>query len=126
MPPPVDDPDLPAGVDEPGEDLAVTGAGTPAVVVVVPVADADESFAETLAGVADQDYSNLTVMVLQTSEGSAVAEMVADAIPTAFVRRVGSAPSFGATCNDVLGSVEGATFLLFLHDHDHHYQLPLN
>ncbi|MCC6226195.1 MAG: glycosyltransferase [Microthrixaceae bacterium] len=92
------------------------GTGLPAVVAVVATTGGPEEIAPALEGLAAQEYGNLTVVVLDASAEQATTEKIAELLPGAFVREVFSAPSFGAVCNTVLGTVEGATFLLFCHD----------
>jgi GT2 family glycosyltransferase len=102
--------------DDPGDEIAPTvGAGVPAVVAVIVTADATGRFEESLAGLAAQEYANLTVVVLDVGCAEDPTARIAEILPTAFVRPV-QAATFGAACNDVLGTVEGATFLLFCHE----------
>lgn len=101
--------------ESPGHDPQV-GTGLPAVVAVVPTGGGPEAVTGALEGLAAQEYGNLTVMVLDAESPVDPTERIASVMPDAFVRKVAGGRSFGATCNEVLGTVEGATFLLFLHD----------
>lgn len=77
-------------------------------------------FHEVLTGLAAQDYPNLRTLVLvagDPEEQAAVATMVAERLPRAFVRAVADNPGFGPVANEVLRLVEGDNgFFCFLHD----------
>src|SRR3954467_4985538 len=88
----------------------------PSVVAVVVAFAPGEWLEETLAALADQDYPNLQVLVLDTGEGEDTMARIAAVVPDAFVRRVAGNPGFGAAANEALLAVEGAAFYLFCHD----------
>lgn len=95
---------------------AQVGVGLPAVVAVVATSGGEADIAPAIEGLASQEYGNLTVVVLDAGADEGTTERIAGILPGAFVRRVDSAGGFGSVCNNVLGTVEGATFLLFCHD----------
>lgn len=92
----------------------------PPVVAVVVAAEPGPWFEECLGGLAAQDYPNLDVLVVDVSadeEGSRdVAERVAAALPSAFLRRHRPGCGYAAGANVALEAVEGATHLLVCHD----------
>ncbi|MBV8159292.1 MAG: glycosyltransferase family 2 protein [Acidimicrobiia bacterium] len=89
----------------------------PSVVAVVVASDPGEWLEETLAALGDQDYPNLSVLVLDAGNGTAdLAERIAPVLPDAYVRRIEGAPGYGRAANEALAAVEGAAFFLFCHD----------
>jgi GT2 family glycosyltransferase len=101
--------------DEQGRDLS---GSAPAVVVVMVAHDPGWWFEETLASVGDQDYSNLSVLVIDAGSGDADAlrERLGSVLPDAHLRRLETNPGFGAAADEVLVAVQGAAFYLFCHD----------
>ncbi|MHB1137563.1 MAG: glycosyltransferase family 2 protein [Microthrixaceae bacterium] len=94
----------------------LVGFGAPPVVAVLVTADPGDWFEETLESLADQDYENLSVLVLDNGSRQDPTERIADVLPTAFVKRLDADRGFSAAANEVLVSVEGAAFYLILHD----------
>ena len=89
----------------------------PPVVAVVVVFEPGEWFADTLAGLAAQDYTNLRHLFLVAGDPGDVPARVAAALPNAFVRAVDGDRGYGPTANEVLRLVEGDNgFFCFLHD----------
>jgi len=106
----------------------------PPVVTVVVADSPGDCFERTLGALAGQDYPNQSVLVLDAGKKPLPLGRVAAVLPAAFVRQAGhhrssSRPEvpgredgrsdkegFTAAANDVLTSVEGATYLLFCHD----------
>ena len=72
-------------------------------------------FDEVLDGLAEQDYENLRVLVVETGSHS-VASRVLDKIPDAVVHQAPDATGFGDAANRVQTLVKGSTFYLFLRD----------
>lgn len=99
----------------PERDVQV-GVGLPAVVAIVATSGGPDAVVGALEGLADQEYGNLTVVVMDAGSPDDPTRRIAAVMPDAFVRHVDGGRSFGAVCNEVLGTVEGATFLLFCHD----------
>lgn len=88
----------------------------PPVVAVVVTHDPGDWFEEALAGLRDQDYPALSVLVVDAASAKDVTPRVAAVLPDAYVRRLDSNPGFGAAANEVLAIVEGAAFHLLCHD----------
>ena len=89
----------------------------PSVVAVVVACDPGEWLEDTLAALGEQDYPNLSVLVLDagSSDGD-LAARIAPVLPDAYVRRVEGSPGYGQAANEALLAVEGAAFYLFCHD----------
>jgi GT2 family glycosyltransferase len=85
-------------------------------VAVVVAHEPGPWFEETLASLADQDYPNLAILVVDAGSAEPVKPRVAQAAPRAFVRRLEENPGFGAAANEVLEVVDGAAFYLLCHD----------
>src|SRR5438067_1718386 len=89
----------------------------PSVVAVVVACDPGEWLEETLAALGEQDYPNLSVLVLDAgTNGDGLAARIAPVLPDAYVRRVDGNPPYGQAANEALLAVEGAAFYLFCHD----------
>jgi GT2 family glycosyltransferase len=88
----------------------------PAVVAVVVARNPGAWFEETMAALAEQDYPNLSVLVIDANSEPEVKPRVAQCAPGAFVRRLDDNPGYGAAANDVLDVVDGAAFFLMCHD----------
>src|SRR5487761_1394373 len=88
----------------------------PAVVAVVVTRDPGPWFDETLVGLAQQDYENLSILVLVAGGGEDPTDRVAARLPDAFVRRLDENVGFGGAGDEGLGMVEGAPFFLLCHD----------
>jgi GT2 family glycosyltransferase len=86
------------------------------VVAVVVTTDPGPWFEEALASLAEQDYEELSVLVLATGDGPDPSERVGRILPDAFVRRLPGKPGYAAATNEALGMVEGAAFFLLCHD----------
>lgn len=107
-----------AAADRPdgAEVRRLVGVGAPPVVAVVVTKDPGDWFEATLESLAEQDYGQLSVLVIDNGSDVDPTDRVADVMPTAFVKRLEENRGFGAAANEVLTAVEGAAFLLFLHD----------
>jgi GT2 family glycosyltransferase len=88
----------------------------PAVVAVVVTTGPAPLLGATLGSLAAQDYEELSVLVLANGDTDGMAEVVAGAHPSAFLRVLEANDGFAAACNEVLGMVEGAAFLCLCHD----------
>ncbi len=92
----------------------------PPVVAVVVAHQPGEWFDEALGSLAEQDYPELSVLVLDAATpddgGPTVAERVAARLPDAFVRRLEANVGFAAAADEVRSMVEGAAYYLFCHD----------
>ena len=98
------------------DDAPLVGVGAPAVVAVLVTKDPGGWFEECLESLEAQDYENLSVLIIDNGSRQDPTERVADILPSAFVRRIPDDRGFSAAANEALVSVEGAPFLLFLHD----------
>lgn len=94
----------------------LVGYGAPPVVAVVVTADPGDWFESTLESLGDQEYESLSILVLDNGGRVDPTERIAEVLPTAFVKRLDADLGFSAAANEVLTSVEGAAFYLFLHD----------
>lgn len=94
----------------------LTGFGAPPVVAVMVTSDPGDWFEATLGSLADQDYESLSVLVVDNAGTVDPTPRIADALPTAFVKRLDADAGFSAAANEALVSIEGAAFYLFLHD----------
>ncbi|MBJ7368828.1 MAG: glycosyltransferase family 2 protein, partial [Ilumatobacteraceae bacterium] len=94
----------------------------PPVVAVMVVHERGEWLAESLQGLAGQNYNALQSLVLVTGAeddpiSREILDVVATNLPSAVVRFLGGNPGFGAACNSVLNLVDGNSGLFcFLHD----------
>jgi GT2 family glycosyltransferase len=88
----------------------------PPVVAVVVTNNPGPWLEESLQSLAQQDYSSLSVLVLDNGSTEDPTARIAAAMPKAFVRRRQSDEGFAAAANDALETIEGATFLLFCQD----------
>ncbi|HZT65584.1 MAG TPA: glycosyltransferase family 2 protein [Acidimicrobiales bacterium] len=88
----------------------------PPVVAVVVTADPGPWLQETLAGLAAQDYPNLSVLVIDAASSQDPTPRVASVLPGAYVRRLDTPVGYAAAANEALHVVEGAAFLLHCHD----------
>src|SRR5207244_11866766 len=70
---------------------------------------------QTLAALGDQDYPNLSVLVIDVGTGGDLRLRVGAVVPDAFVRRL-EAAGYARAANEALVAVEGASYLLFCHD----------
>ncbi|HUP87080.1 MAG TPA: glycosyltransferase family 2 protein [Acidimicrobiales bacterium] len=90
--------------------------GVPAVVAVVVTCDPGPWLEEALAALGEQDYPNLSVLVIDAASEVDPTPRIAAVLPSAFVRRLDENPGYASAANDVLGVVEGASHYVFLHD----------
>ncbi|HEV7886009.1 MAG TPA: glycosyltransferase family 2 protein [Acidimicrobiales bacterium] len=88
----------------------------PPVVAVVVTHDAGPWLEECLAALREQDYPNLSVLVVDAASAEDPTPRVAAVLPSAYVRRLDGNPGFGPAANDVLHVVEGASHFVFCHD----------
>jgi GT2 family glycosyltransferase len=106
----------PAGPAPPAAPVAPAPPVAPPVVAVVVARDPGPFFEEGLASLVEQDYANLSILVIDAASSEPVRRRVAAVAPGAFVRRIDDNPGFGTAANEVLDVVEGAAFHLFCHD----------
>ncbi|HKH05045.1 MAG TPA: glycosyltransferase family 2 protein [Acidimicrobiales bacterium] len=88
----------------------------PVVVVVVTRDPSPERLEALLAALAEQDYPNARVLVIDAGGSFDATPMVAAALPDARVLRLRDDDGYGASANRVLDFVEGAEMYVFAHD----------
>lgn len=91
-------------------------AVVPAVVAVLVTHDPGPWFEETLQGLAEQTYPDLSLLVVDTGSAVDPTDRITAVVPTAHVHRLDHDPGFGAAANLVGELVEGAAFYAFCHD----------
>ncbi|HEV2994288.1 MAG TPA: glycosyltransferase family 2 protein, partial [Acidimicrobiia bacterium] len=113
-----DDLDAPPGAPELDEQPPRLARDQVPPVVAVVVTRNPGPFLETaLAGLAAQDYPDLSVLVVDANSAVDPTPRVAAILPDAFVHRPSDvAPGFGGAADEALGIVHGATFFLMCHD----------
>ena len=84
------------------------------VVAVVVVRDPGDWLEESLSALVAQEYADLSVLVIDDGSAEDPTPRIAAVAPSAFVRRRGAAEGFAVAANEVIATVQGATFLLFL------------
>jgi GT2 family glycosyltransferase len=104
--------------DTPRDDDAVDEplAQYPPVVAVVVTRNPGPWLEDSLLSLAQQQYDDLTVLVVDCGSRDDPTPRVAAVLPRAFVRRLEDGAGFAAAANEALHTVEGATFLLLCHD----------
>ncbi len=103
--------------DEPvPEEVVDLSAVYPPVAAMVVTRNPGDWFDDSLRGLAEQDYPDLTVVVVDCGSQVDPSSRVAELSPGAFVRRLPETAGFAEAANEALHGVEGATFLLVCHD----------
>jgi GT2 family glycosyltransferase len=97
-------------------DEAPRSIEVPPVVAVVVASNPGEHFAEMLASLGDQDYENLSVLVIDAGSDEPIADRVADVLPEAYLHRLTGDPGWSVAANQSMELVSGSPFLLFCHD----------
>ena len=88
----------------------------PPVVAVVVSSDPGSWLEESVAALAAQDYTNLSILVIDAGSQVPIAPRVAAVAPQVFLRRLEDNRGYGPSANVVLGAVEGSSHFLFCHD----------
>lgn len=88
----------------------------PAVVAVVVACNPGENFTETMASLGNQDYENLSVLVVDAGSHEPIADRVAEVLPEAYLHRLAGDPGWSVAANQSIELVSGSPFLLFCHD----------
>lgn len=94
----------------------LVGHGAPPVVAVVVTRDPGEWFEDALRSLGEQDYGDLSVLVIDNGSEVDPTPRIAEVLPTAYVKRLGEDRGFSAAANESLTAVEGSAFHLVLHD----------
>lgn len=92
------------------------GPAAPAVVAVVVTHDPGPWFDTVLRSLGEQDYPNLSILVIDAASQTDPTPRIGAILPSAYVRRIEANAGYGAAANEVLHVVEGAAFFLFCHD----------
>ncbi|HVM65532.1 MAG TPA: glycosyltransferase, partial [Acidimicrobiales bacterium] len=95
---------------------AAPAADAPPVVAVVVTCDPGWWLEPCLAALVSQEYPQLAVLVIDAGSAEDPTARIADVAPSAYVRRVRRRRGFAAAANEVLETVEGASYLLVCHD----------
>ncbi len=98
------------------EPQTVDGGEAPPVVAVVVASNPGEHFAEMLRSLGDQDYDNLSVLVIDAGSDEPIADRVAQVLPQAYLHRLTGDPGWSVAANQSIELVSGSPFLLFCHD----------
>jgi glycosyltransferase involved in cell wall biosynthesis len=90
----------------------------PAVVAVMVAHNPGGWFEETLSSLGAQDYSALSVLVIDaaSTDGVELRDRVGAVLPDAHLRRLPENSGYAAAANEALVAVQGAAFYLFCHD----------
>ncbi len=88
----------------------------PAVVAVVVASNPGPQFAEMLDSLGNQDYENLSVLVIDAGSDEPIADRVAEVLPQAYLHRLAGDPGWSVAANQSIELVSGSPFLLFCHD----------
>jgi GT2 family glycosyltransferase len=97
-------------------DLADASAVAPPVVALVVTCDPGPWMETTLVALGEQDYPNLSILVIDAGSREDPTPRVAAVLPQAYVRRLSERIGFGAAANQILDLVEGASHYLLCHD----------
>lgn len=95
---------------------AVAAADAPAVVAVCVTTDPGDGFDACLESLVAQDYTNLSLLIIDAGSADPIADRVAAVAPDAFIHRLQTNPGFAAAANQALTLVSDAPFLMFCHD----------
>ena len=100
----------------PADPLTAEPVATPAVAAVVVIRDAGWWLDESLLAFANQDYPNLSLIVVDTTGEPDTPLRVQAAAPDAYLLRLGADTGFSAAVNAAVGMVEGASHFVICHD----------
>ncbi len=116
------DPEVPGAAGAPTAQVpsepprSADSTALPPVVIVVVAHNPGWWFDDTLRSIGEQDYANASVLVIDAASDTDLQDRIAAVLPDARLRRLESNNGFGASCNEVLATVQGAAFYLFCHD----------
>jgi GT2 family glycosyltransferase len=108
------DPGAPTTDAYPAEERVASDA--PPVVAIVVASNPGEQFAEMLESLGQQDYENLSVLVIDAGSDEPIADRVAEVLPEAYLHRLTGDPGWSVAANQSIELVTGSPFLLFCHD----------
>ncbi len=95
---------------------ATPASDAPPVVAVVVAANPGPQFADMLSSLGEQDYENLSVLVIDAGSDEPIADRVAEVLPEAYLHRLTGDPGWSVAANQSIELVTGSPFLLFCHD----------
>lgn len=111
--------ETPSGSPPPEETASGDAAprnATPSVLAVVVAHEPGPWFEETLDSLATQDYSRLSVVVIDGAGDPALGARVREALPSASLLDAGDTEGFSAAANAILDTEVDPAFLLLCHD----------
>ncbi len=88
----------------------------PSVVAVVVAHNPGEWLEECLTSLNNEDYPDLTTLVLDVNSEEEIKDRVSETLPSAFVKRTDDKINFAKAVNIAVDSIEGATYVLICHD----------
>jgi len=88
----------------------------PTVVAVVVTHNPGDWLEQCLTSVSEQEYPDLTTLVVDVCSDEDITKRVANSMPKAFVRRLEEDVNFAEAVNLSINSIEGATYVLVCHD----------
>ena len=94
----------------------VAEPGAPPVVAVVVTCRPGAWLEESLRSLAEQDYSELSVLVVAVGDDDDIAKRVAASLPEAHLVRTAAGAGFAQAANQGVEMVEGAAHILVCHD----------
>ena len=100
--------------DDAATGVAVEAAPAVVAVVVTGAGVPDDTLVATLAALGRVTYPHLVTLVVDDGSPADPTPTVAGVAPTAYVLRLAAPRGGAAAANEVLGRIEGATFLWFL------------
>ncbi len=100
----------------PTDPLTAEPVATPAVAAVVVIRDPGSWLDESLRAFCNQDYPNLSLIIVDTTGEPETSPLVQAAAPDAYVLRLKADTGFSAAVNAALGMVEGASHFIICHD----------
>ncbi len=100
----------------PTDPLTAEPVATPAVAAVVVIRDPGSGLDESLRALGNQDYPNLSLIIVDTTGDPEASLRIEAAAPGAYVLRLKADTGFSAAVNAALGMVEGASHFLICHD----------
>jgi len=100
----------------PADPLTAEPVATPAVAAVVVIRDPGSWLDESLRALGNQDYPNLSLIIVDTTGEPETSLRIQAAAPDAYVLRLKADTGFSAAVNAAVGMVEGASHFVICHD----------
>ncbi|MGI9612582.1 MAG: glycosyltransferase family 2 protein, partial [Acidimicrobiales bacterium] len=86
----------------------VSAGDAPPVVAVVVASNPGDQFAAMLQSLGEQDYENLSVLVIDAGSAEPIADRVADVLPEAYLHRLTGSPGWSVAANQSIELVSGS------------------